>query len=258
MQRHPDAVVILWNLKDYDHVVFVTLSQLVPCLKDMSADHWSMIVFWNESSSKKPSSKPDVGLDYTDEPVPLPPPTWTLEDSPKNGGDDGMQGPPGYQDPDVDVGTPGDDDDTPHLGGTGSGCLPLAPGAPDYPGHQLPPDFSSDGIELQYGHGGFPPHYPNFGSGTRSDDAEPAAVAVPNEGDDDDDHPPYPMEVHVEPPPPGGPPDAPGAKQTFANPDQYMQPQPHVPASQPIVPTQKHPHFPIPQVMRPPSFGMRR
>ena len=31
MQRHPDAVVILWNLKDYDHLFFVTLSQLVPC-----------------------------------------------------------------------------------------------------------------------------------------------------------------------------------------------------------------------------------
>ena len=79
------------------------------------------------------------------------------------------------------------------------------------------------------------------------DDAEPAVAAVPNGGDDEDDHPPHPIEVHVEPPPPGGPPDAPGAKQTFANPDQHMQPQPHVPASQPIVPTQKHPHF------RPPS-----
>ena len=125
MQRHPDAVVILWNLKDYDHVLFVTLSQLVPCLKDMSADHWSMIVFWNESSSKRPSSKPDVGLDYTDEPVPLPPPTGPPEDSPENGGDDGMQGPPGYQDPDVpDIGMPSDDDDTPDLGGTGSGGLP--------------------------------------------------------------------------------------------------------------------------------------
>ena len=45
MQRHPDAVDILWNLKDYDHVFFVTLSQLVPCLKDMSVDHWSMIFF---------------------------------------------------------------------------------------------------------------------------------------------------------------------------------------------------------------------
>ena len=44
---------------------------------------------------------------------------------------------------------------------------------------------------------------------------------------------------------------APGAKQTFANPDQYMQPQPHVPASQPIVPIPKHPEFPIPKVMRP-------
>ena len=118
MQRHPDAVVILWNLKDYDHVFFVTLSQLVPCLKDMSADHWSMIVIWNESSSKRPSPKPDVGLDYTDEPVPLPPPTGPPEDSPENGGNDGVQGPPGYQDPDVpEVGMPGDDDDTPDLGG---------------------------------------------------------------------------------------------------------------------------------------------
>ena len=40
MQRHPDAVVILW-MKDYDHVFFVTFSQLLLCLKDMSADHWS-------------------------------------------------------------------------------------------------------------------------------------------------------------------------------------------------------------------------
>ena len=78
-------------------------------------------------------------------------------------------------------------------------------------------------------------------------------AVIPDGGDDDDDHPPYPMEVHVEPPPPGGPPDAPGAKQTFANPDQYMQPQSHVPASQPIVPIPKHPDFPIPKVMRPPS-----
>ena len=51
------------------------------------------------------------------------------------------------------------------------------------------------------------------------------------------------MEVHVELPPPGGPPDAPGAKQPFANPDQFMQPQPYVPASQPIVPILKHPQF---------------
>ena len=139
MQRHPDAVAILWNLNDYDHIFFVTLSQLLPCLKDMSADHWSMIVFWNESSSKRPSPKPDVGLDYTDEPVPLPPPTGSPEDSPENGGYDGMQGPPGYQDPDVpDAGMPGDDDDTPDLGGnrkrrsasgTGSPALPATSAA---------------------------------------------------------------------------------------------------------------------------------
>ena len=57
------------------------------------------------------------------------------------------------------------------------------------------------------------------------------------------------------PPPPGGPPDAPGAKQPFANPDQIMQPPPHVPptAPQPIVSLPKHPHFPLPGVMRPPS-----
>ena len=133
--RGTDAVVILWNLKDYDHVFFVTLSQLLPCLKDMSADHWSMIVFWNESSSKKPSSKPDVRLDYTDEPVPLRPPAWPPDDFPGNEGDDGMQGPPGYQDPDVaDVSMPpGDDDDSPDLGGMGSGGLPPAKGTSNYP-----------------------------------------------------------------------------------------------------------------------------
>ena len=74
MQRHPDAVVILWNLKGYDHVFFVTLSQLFLCLKDMSATHWSVIAFLGESSSKKPTSKPDVGLDDTDQPVPFPSP----------------------------------------------------------------------------------------------------------------------------------------------------------------------------------------
>ena len=49
-------------------------SQFPPFLKDMTVDHWSMIVLWNESSSKEPFSKPDVSLDYTDEPVPFPSP----------------------------------------------------------------------------------------------------------------------------------------------------------------------------------------
>ena len=43
--------------------------------------------------------------------------------------------------------------------------------------------------------------------------------------------------------------------QAFANPDQIMQPPPHVPqaAPQPIVSLPKHPRFPLPGVMRPPS-----
>ena len=44
-----------------------------------------------------------------------------------------------------------------------------------------------------------------------------------------------------------------GAKKLFANPDQFMQPQPYVPASQPIVPIPEQPQFPIAGVMRPPS-----
>ena len=93
-----------------------------------------------------------------------------------------MQGFSGYQDPDVpDAGVPGDDDDAPDLGGTGSGGLRRH----RKPGHQLPPDLSLDGIELQYGHGGFPPHYP--GSGTLvpvPDNAEPAVAVVPDGGDE--------------------------------------------------------------------------
>ena len=54
------------------------------------------------------------------------------------------------------------DDDSPDLGGTGSGSVLLAPGTSDYPGGPTP-DLLSDGIELQYGPGGFPPHYPGGG-----------------------------------------------------------------------------------------------
>ena len=74
LQRHPDAVVILWNPNDNDHVFCVTRSQLIPCLMSMKADHWSMNVFWNEGSRAKPSVGPDVGFDLTDEPVPFPSP----------------------------------------------------------------------------------------------------------------------------------------------------------------------------------------
>ena len=128
LQRHPDAVVILWNPKDYDHVFFVTLSQLIPCLKQMRADHWSMIVFWSESTVTRPLTSPNVGLDYTDEPVPLPPPSAPPPQD-GAGNDDDIPGPSGYQDPYVpDEIMPYDDlgDDPPDLGGTGGG--PFGPG----------------------------------------------------------------------------------------------------------------------------------
>ena len=120
LQRHPDAVVILWNPNDYDHVFFVTLSQLIPCLKQMNADHWSMIVFWSEGSRTRPPTSPDVGLDYTDEPVPLPPPNGPPPQD-GTGNDDDMTGLSGYQDPVVpDENMRYDDpgDDFPNLGKT--------------------------------------------------------------------------------------------------------------------------------------------
>ena len=117
LQRHPDAVVILWKPNDYDHVFFVTLSQLIPCLKQKNADHGSMIVFWSEGSRTRPSTSPDVGLDYTDEPVPLPSPN-VPPPMDGTGNDDDMPGPSGYQDPVVpDENMPYDDpgDDSPDL-----------------------------------------------------------------------------------------------------------------------------------------------
>ena len=257
LQRHPDAVVILWNPNDYDHVFFVTLSQLIPCLKQMRADHWSMIVFWSESTVTRPLTSPNVGLDYTDEPVPLPPPS-----APPPQDDDDLPGPSGYQDPYVpDEIMPYDDlgDDPPDLGGTGGGPFGPGPGPNGQPGGQ-DGDLPSGEIEFQYGPGGNPPpHYPGGGSAIPvPDDSDSSMELIPDGAygpSPDDDHPPYPMEVHMEPPSPGGPPDAPGAKQPFANPDQIMQPPPHVPptAPQPIVPLPKHPRFPLPGVMRPPS-----
>ena len=72
IHRHPDAGVILWPKGDHDHVFFLTISQLLPCLKDMQAGSWSMIVFWNESKDPISRRGPDVGLDFTDQPAPAP------------------------------------------------------------------------------------------------------------------------------------------------------------------------------------------
>ena len=166
LQRHPDAVVILWNPNDYDHVFFVTLSQLIPCLKQMRADHWSMIVFWSESTVTRPLNSPNVGLDYTDEPVPLPPPSAPPPQY-GAGNDDDIPGPSGYQDPYVpDEIMPHDDlgDDPPDLGGTGGGPFGPGPGPSGQPGGQ-DGDLPSGEIEFQYGPGGNPPpHYPGGGS----------------------------------------------------------------------------------------------
>ena len=104
IHRHPDAVVILWNPSDHDHVFFVTIAQLLPCLQDMKADHWSMIVFWNEAKGTAARRGPDVGLDFTDQPAPAP----EVPQPPAND-DDGQY--PGYEDPHADM--PVDDEDMP-------------------------------------------------------------------------------------------------------------------------------------------------
>ena len=242
IHRHPDAVVILWNPGDHDHVFFVTIAQLLPCLQDMKADHWSMIVFWNEAKGSAACRRPDVGLDFTDQPAPAP----ELPQPPAN---DENGDYPGYEDP--HAGMPVDDEDMP-------------------PQSQQPePDLDDDPIEL--GSGGHPAPAPP-GGGT--------LVPVPD-GDDDDldmpfdpdehggddlpgggplgpgpgfgpspDEPPVQMEYHDEAPPPGGPPGAPGAVPQFSDPDQVLSPPMPWPApATPIVPVPipPHPQFPLPQ-----------
>ena len=105
IHRHPDAIVILWNKGDHDHVFFLTLSQLLPCLKDMQATSWPLIIFWNESKCPVARRGPDVGLDFTDQPAPAPeqPP------QPPAAGEDVDY--PGYDDPHGDM--PVDDEDMP-------------------------------------------------------------------------------------------------------------------------------------------------
>ena len=104
IHRHPDAVVILWNPGDHDHVFFVTIARLLPCFQDMKADHWSMIVFWNEVKGQAAHRGPDVGLDFTDQPAPAP----EVPQQPPND-DDGNY--PGYEDPHAEM--PVDDEDMP-------------------------------------------------------------------------------------------------------------------------------------------------
>ena len=250
IHRHPDAVVLLWCKGDHDHVFFVTVAQLLPCLQDMNLADWSMVVFWNESTGSGSKKGPDVVLDFTDQPAPSP---HVPQQPPVTPGDDMDY--PGYDDPHVDM--PVDDED-----------MPPPNSAPE-------PDLNDDPIEL--GSGGNPPPHPP-GSGTHvpvpgGDGDED--LDMPHDPDADGGHPPgggpqgpgpgygpspdepaLPMEYHEESPPPGGPPDAPGAPPQYANPDQVLSPPmpwPAPPSQIVPVPIPPHPQFPVPHSLRPPS-----
>ena len=163
IHRHPDAVVILWNPSDHDHVFFLTIAQLLPCLQDMKADHWSMIVFWNEVKGQAAHRGPDVGLDFTDQPAPAP----EVPQQPPNG-DDGDY--PGYEDPHADM--PVDDEAMPP------------------PQSQQPePDLDTDPIEL--GSGGDPPAPPGGGTSVPvpQDDSSDLDMLCDSENNDGG-HPP--------------------------------------------------------------------
>ena len=90
----------------HDHVFFVTVAQLLPCLQDMNLADWSMVVFWNESAGSGSKKGPDIGLDFTDQPAPSP---HVLQQPPATPGDDLDY--PGYDDPHLDM--PVDDEDMP-------------------------------------------------------------------------------------------------------------------------------------------------
>ena len=183
--------MILWNQHDYDHVFFITLSQLTSCLSRMDASKWSMIVFWNEGSSVRKIGTPDVGLDYTDQPVPSdpsgPPPLPLQGETPP-----GV--PPGYQDPYVP-------DQPPEDGGDPSGSGPSHPpgGAPQVSIHHNPDIDSDEELPLDMtGHDDYPPPPPGgvqIGGNT--------VPIVPDDADEE-----LLMDVSGSP---GPPPDTPGS-----------------------------------------------
>ena len=80
------------------------MAQLLPCLQDMQADPWSMIVFWSETRGPVASRGPNVGLDFTDQPAPAP----DAPQQPPNGDDVDY---PDYEDPHGDM--PVDDEEMP-------------------------------------------------------------------------------------------------------------------------------------------------
>ena len=161
-------------------VFFVTL---IPCL---------MIVFWSERARTRPSTGPDVGLNYTDESVPfshpnVPPPQNDASN------DDDMPGPLGYQDPVVPDEMLYDDpgDDSPDLEGTGGG--PFGPG-PGPSRNQEENDLDLPSVEIEFQYWTWrTPHYSGGGvSLPVPEDSDSSMELIPN-----GDHPPYPMEVHT-------------------------------------------------------------
>ena len=77
--------------------MIMSMSQLLPCIKDTQANSWSMIVFWIESTGPTARREPDVGLDFTDQPAPAP----DVPPLPPVAGDDVDC--PGYEDPHGDT-----------------------------------------------------------------------------------------------------------------------------------------------------------
>ncbi|CAE7374757.1 Cpr [Symbiodinium natans] len=198
IQRHPDAVVIMWKLGDYEHVFFMNLAQLIPCLRDVAVSGWSLIVFWNEIGPPRKRRGPDVSLDFTDQPVPDAPPPGvppgtSSGDDPENPLGGGPPGPvPGYQDY-HDTPVPGDmswDEEETQRGPSG-------------PGPDGPPDGAAIPIDVDGDDGGNPPGQGAFPPGGGPPGPGPGFGPSPEDFEDGG----TPMEVHMEPPPPGPPPE---------------------------------------------------
>ena len=159
IHRHPDAMVILWNPGDHDHVFFVTIAQLLPCLQDMKADHWSMIVFWNEANQQPEPDLDDgpIELGSGDNPPPAPPGGGAFVPVPEDDNED------------LDMPyTPGNDD-----GGHPPGGGPLGPGPGFGPSPDEPP------VQMEYHDEAPPPGGPPGAPGAVPQFSNPDQVLSP-------------------------------------------------------------------------------
>eukprot|EP00439_Symbiodinium_sp_Y106_P027835 s9792_g3.t1 len=171
IHRHPDAVVLLWCKGDHDHVFFVTVAQLLPCLQDMNLADWSMVVFWNESTGSDSKKGPDVGLDFTDQPAPSP---HVPQQPPVTPGDD-MD----YPGSGTHVPVPGGDEDLdmPHDPDTDGGHPPG--GGPQGPGPGYGPSPGEPALPMEYHEESPPPGGPPDAPGAPPQYANPDQVLSP-------------------------------------------------------------------------------